>query len=116
MRERQLSLGELRWEALKSVPGQKMAYITDVACHASNLRRIKQLAANADLLFIESTFLERDVGEARRKNHLTASQAGSIARDCGAHEVIPFHFSPRYADCEAALVNEVRSAFRGVAA
>jgi ribonuclease Z len=116
MRDKQLSLGDLRRAALQPVPGQKIAYITDVACHASNLQRIRQLAANADLLFIESTFLERDVGEARRKNHLTASQAGSIARDCGAHEVIPFHFSPRYADCEAALVNEVRSAFRGVAA
>jgi ribonuclease Z len=116
MRERQISLGELRRAALQSVPGQKIAYVTDVACHASNLRRIKQLAVNADRLFIEATFLERDADEARRKNHLTARQAGSIARDCGAHEVVPFHFSPRYADCEGALVSEVQSAFRGVAA
>jgi ribonuclease Z len=115
-REDHVPLGELRSAALQSVPGQKIAYVTDVACHASNLQRIRQLAANADLLFIESAFLARDAGEARRKNHLTASQAGSIARDCGAHEVIPFLFSPRYADCEAALVDEVRSAFRGVAA
>jgi ribonuclease Z len=116
MREKELSLGELRQAALQSVQGQKIAYVTDVACHASNLQRIRQLAADADLLFIEATFLDRDRDAARRKNHLTANQAGSIARDCGAREMVPFHFSPRYADCEAALVNEARAAFRGVAA
>ena len=114
VRDKEWSLGELRRAALQSVPGQKIAYVSDVAYHASNLQRIRNLAADADLLFIEATFLERDRVEARRKNHLTASQAGSIARNCGAREMVAFHFSPRYADCEATLVNEARSAFRGV--
>jgi ribonuclease Z len=116
MHEERLALGLLRQAAVHCVPGQKIAYVSDVACHAGNLQRITRLAADADLLFIEATFLERDADEARRKCHLTARQAGSIARDSGAREIVPFHFSPRYADCEAVLVSEARAAFRGTTA
>jgi len=114
LREKRLSLGTLRQAAMQCVPGQKIAYVSDVACHAGNLQRIVSLVADADLLFIEATFLECDADEARRKNHLTARQAGSIARDSRARQIVPFHFSPRYADCEAALVSEARAAFLGV--
>jgi ribonuclease Z len=114
LRESRLSLGTLRRSAVQCVPGQKIAYVSDVASHAGNLQRIVRLAADADLLFIEATFLECDADAARRKNHLTARQAGSIARDSRARQIVPFHFSPRYTDCEAALVSEARSAFLGV--
>ena len=80
LRERRLSLGTLRHAAVQCVPGQMIAYVSDVACHADNLQRIIRLVADADLLFIEATFLECDAEEARRKDHLTARQAGSIAR------------------------------------
>jgi ribonuclease Z len=116
IREESLSLGMLRQVAVQCVPGQKIAYVSDVARHAGNVQRITRLAADADLLFIEATFLDRDADEARRKRHLTARQAGSIARDSGAREIIPFHFSPRYADCEDALAGEARAAFRGITA
>jgi ribonuclease Z len=112
--EKQLPLGDLRQAAMQCVPGQKIAYVSDVAGHASNFERISRLAADADLLFIEATFLERDAEEAERKNHLTARQAGSIARESGAHGIALFHFSPRYADCGAALVSEAMAAFQGV--
>jgi len=115
-REKRLSLGVLRQSAVQCVPGQKIAYVSDVSFHADNLRRITRLVAGADLLFIEAAFLERDADEARRKSHLTARQAGLIARDSGAHEIIPFHLSPRYAGCEAALRNEAQAAFRGALA
>ncbi len=101
---------------MQCVPGQKIAYVSDVAGHPGNFQRISRLAADADLLFIEATFLERDADEARRKNHLTAAQAGSVARQSGAREIALFHFSPRYADCGAALVSEARAAFRGLTA
>ena len=45
--------------------------------------------------------------------HLTARQAGSIARAAGAKLVIPFHFSPRYAGREAELRREVEAAWTG---
>jgi len=98
------------------VPGEKIAYVTDVAFHAENTRRIVELASQADLLYIEATFLDEDAADAARKYHLTARQAGAIARDVGARLMVPFHFSPRYTDCELRLRAEAQAAFGGVVA
>ena len=79
-----------------------------------NVARIVELARDADLLFIEAAFLERDAEHGRRKFHLTARQAGEIARAAHAGCVIPLHFSPRYAGEEkASLRAEVAAAFGG---
>ena len=94
-RERLVSLAELQ-PALRIVPGQKIAYVTDVAWHQDNAKHIVELAHGADLLYIEAVFLERDAEHGQRKFHLTARQAGEIARAAHAGSVIPMHFSPRY--------------------
>jgi ribonuclease Z len=112
---RTLAFGELR-HALELVPGQRIAYVTDVVFHDQNVTRIAGLAHGADTLFIESVFLEADVAHATQKQHLTARQAGSIARLAGARNVVQFHFSPRYADRAAALHAELEVAFRGATA
>jgi ribonuclease Z len=114
--EQRLPLGTLKEHALRLVPGEKIAYVTDVAFHAENARRIVDLASQADLLYIETTFLEEDAEDAARKYHLTARQAGTIARDAGAQVMVPFHFSPRYTDCELRLRAESQAAFGGVVA
>lgn len=106
--ERPVALGQLRRDAIRCVPGAKIAYITDVVYHADNERRIVALAQGATQLFIEAVFLDADGVHAQRKQHLTARQAGRIARLCGAHDVIPFHFSPRYTGREAELLAELR--------
>ncbi len=111
--ERVVSLADLR-PALRIVPGQKIAYVTDVAWHPDNVTRIIELARNADMLFIETAFLERDAEHGRRKFHLTARQAGEIARAALAGYVIPLHFSPRYVgDDMTCLRAEVSAAFGG---
>jgi ribonuclease Z len=111
--ERLVELGEAK-QALDIVPGQKIAYVTDVAWSHYNVARIAELAGDADLLFIEAVFLERDGAHGMRKFHLTARQAGEIARDCKARTVIPMHFSARYRDAERAmLMAEVARAFGG---
>ncbi len=112
MAERTLSLGELK-PALSIVPGSRIVYVTDVVYHAGNARRIADLAQGVDVLFIESVFLHTDADQAARKFHLTARQAGQIARWAGARAVVPFHFSPRYAEREADLRLELEQAFRG---
>lgn len=112
-RERVLPLGELKERALRVVPGQKIAYVTDIRFHEENLRRITELAGGADILFIETPFLDSDAEIAGRKNHLTAAQAGYIARQAGAKAIVPFHFSPRYAGQEGQLIAEAEAAFRG---
>lgn len=111
--ERVLPLGALKAAVLRLVPGEKICYVTDVVFHQENAQRIAALAAQATQLFIECTFLDQDADHAARKLHLTARQAGSIARAAGARLVIPFHFSPRYAGREAELRSEVEAAWAG---
>ncbi|MCR4297443.1 MAG: MBL fold metallo-hydrolase [Gallionella sp.] len=114
-RERLVSLAELK-PALRIVPGQKIAYVTDVAWREDNVARIVELARNADLLFIEAAFLQRDAEHGQRKFHLTARQAGEIASAAHAGSVIPMHFSPRYVgEDRAALRAEIEAAFGGAA-
>jgi ribonuclease Z len=116
MHERCLPLGMLKERVLQVVAGEKIAYVTDVAFHAENARRIVALASQADLLYIEAMFLDQHAQDAARKHHLTARQAGSIAREAGARVMVPFHFSPRYTDQEALLRAEAGDAFGGTVA
>jgi ribonuclease Z len=71
------------------------------------------LLGQVDLLFIESVFLDADRAQAARKNHLTARQAGQIARRVGAKAIVPFHFSPRYEGRAADLIAEAQAAWSG---
>ena len=113
--ERLVSLAELK-DALRIVPGQKIAYVTDVAWHQHNVNRTVELAHGADLLYIEAVFLERDAEHGQRKFHLTARQAGEIACSANVGAVIPMHFSPRYqGEVRNALRAEIEAAFGGVA-
>ncbi|HEX8584399.1 MAG TPA: hypothetical protein VF680_08315 [Allosphingosinicella sp.] len=104
------ALGDLR--GLLSVgPGQKIAYVTDVADTPGNRARIAELARDADTLFLESCFAAADVEQARARRHLTTVAAGEIARAAGARRIEPFHFSPRYEGEEERMLIEVAQAF-----
>src|SRR6266542_2335993 len=106
-------VSELRQLVLDIVPGQRIGYVTDLRYTEANVETLAQLLAGVDLLFIESVFLNEDRDHAARKNHLTAQQAGLIARRTGARAVVPFHFSPRYEGRSAARVAEMHSAWSG---
>ena len=107
------TVGELSHLILDVAPGQRVGYATDLRYTEANVRTLAALFADADVLFIESVFLDEDAEHGARKNHLTAAQAGRIARLAGAREVRPFHFSPRYEGREAELIDEVRAAWLG---
>ena len=107
------SVDELRPVILDVVEGRRVGYVTDLRFTEANVRVLEELLAGVDILFIESVFLEEDGDHAARKNHLTARQAGGIARRLGARFVTPFHFSPRYEGRSAALVAELQSAWSG---
>jgi ribonuclease Z len=108
------TLGELM-PALQSLPGKRIGYATDFLYTEANLAALEQLLHGVDLLFIESAFLDAEADHAARKNHLTARQAGTIARRVGAKAVVPFHFSPRYGERAAELMAEVQAAWAGSA-
>ncbi len=107
-----MPLGALR-QVASVAPGQKIAYVVDARYHAANIDRVVALAAGADVLFIEAGFLAADAAHAARKNHLTALQAGDLARRAGVRRAVPFHFSTRYRGREQAIRAEVEQGFRG---
>lgn len=109
------TVGELRPLVLDTVPGRRIGYVTDLRYTEANVEQLLRLLGDVDLLCIESVFLDADREHARRKNHLTAGQAGEIARRLRARQVVPFHFSPRYRGREAALQAEVQAAWQGAA-
>ncbi len=105
--ERRFTLGELKSTILNIVPGQRIAYVTDAANTPANAAKIVELARGADFLFIEAAFLDAEQAQASERHHLTARQAGLLARKAGVARVIPFHFSPRYQGMEEALLREL---------
>lgn len=105
-------VGELRPLVLDAVPGRRIGYVTDLRYTRDNVERLEALLAGCDLLHIEAVFADADRDQALRKNHLTAPQAGEIARRVGAKAVVPFHFSPRYRGHEAGLRDELEHARR----
>jgi ribonuclease Z len=109
--ERQVPLGELRDRVLRVVPGQKIAYVTDVVYHPANAASIEELARNADLLFIEATFAAEEEERAAEKHHLTSRQAGLLGRRAGARRIVPFHFSPKHSEDGDRLLREALDAF-----
>jgi ribonuclease Z len=86
--------------------------VTDAAPHPENRAKILQLARAADQLFIEAVFLERDRPLALASLHLTAWEAGSIAREAGVRFITPFHHSARYLSEPDVLREEVFESFR----
>ncbi len=110
------TVDELRDLVLDVVPGQRIGYVTDLRFTEANVRTLTQLLADVDLLFIESVFLHEDADQAVKKNHLTAQQAGQIARAARAKTVVPFHFSPRYEGRETALIEQALAAWSSAAA
>ncbi len=108
-----LPLGALKMRILRMEPGQKIAYVVDVVYHEDNARRIVQLAGGADLLFIETPFLDADRDRAAARFHLTARQAGLLGRRAGVKRLISMHYSARYGGELEALARESQEALTG---
>ncbi len=111
IREKRFILGELAGKIAQISPGQKITYITDVINSDENREKIIRLAQGADQLFIEAAFLECDRETAREKYHLTAREAGEIAREAGVKGLTLFHFSPRYTHMAEEIQREAMGSF-----
>lgn len=95
-------------------PGQKVVYIADVGYNNSNVGKIVKFAKEADNLYIEAAFLEKNKDIAEHKYHLTARQAGHIAGQARVKQFTLFHFSPRYTGRELLFAKEARQAYESV--
>lgn len=112
-KEKVFKLGYLVDEIATITPGAKITYITDISGSQENIEKAIRLAKDADHLFIEAVFLHRDREMARRKSHLTARDAGLIARDAEVKKLTVFHFSSRYMEHPEELTREAMDVFKG---
>jgi ribonuclease Z len=113
IQERSLRLGDLRDHLVIETPGQRLAYVVDTLFSRDNAEKIERLARNADVFYCESLFLDLDRDQATKRHHLTARQAGTLARRAGAKRLEVFHFSPRYDGQPERLYAEAAGTFRG---
>ena len=111
--DREFVLGEVKERFLTISRGQKIVYVVDVRYDEDNEAKIVALARDADVFYCESPYLEVDAEKARDRYHLTARQAGLMARKARVRELVVFHFSPRYTGRAEALEREAMEAFRG---
>jgi ribonuclease Z len=77
--------------------GQRFAFVMDTRL----CDNVYALADGADLLVIESTFLDAHAELADAYGHLTAGQAARVAATCGVRRLVLTHFSQRYDDLTA---------------
>jgi len=105
------SLGQLKEELVLISPGQKISYVVDTVYNESNKARIVDLVKDSDIFFCESPFLAEEESRGLERFHLTARQAGIIAREAGVRKLNVFHFSSRHTLRAEQLVREAKEAF-----
>ena len=71
------------------------------------------LIKQVDLLYHESTFLEKDIDLAEKTKHSTAIQAAKIAKEAKVKKLILGHYSSRYID-KNIFFNEASTIFKDV--
>ncbi|MCS6306421.1 MAG: ribonuclease Z [Nitrospira sp.] len=106
-------LGEVKERFLTISRGQKIAYAVDARYDEENEAKVVALAQGADIFYCESPYLDCDAEKARDRYHLTARQAGLMARKAQVRDLVVFHFSPRYTGQGEALEREAMEAFQG---
>ena len=95
--------------SLNPDPPKKYAYCSDTAFNPNLIQLIK----GVDLLYHESTFLEKHSKLAKITKHSTALQAAKIAKDACVKKLMLGHYSNRYSDKEA-FYKEATKIFKSV--
>jgi len=80
--------------------GRKFSYVTDTRYIPS----IANEVAGSDLLICEGMFEKELESTAIEKKHMTAQQAGIIARDANVKKMALIHYSPRYTDSDLKIL------------
>ncbi len=89
--------------------GRKFSYVTD----SLYFPEISREVAGSDLLICEGMFESALLASAVEKKHMTAEQAGKIARDAGRIRKLGLiHYSPRYTERDLkVLLDEAKAVF-----
>jgi ribonuclease Z len=87
------------------IPGVKLVYVGD----CGNPEPLREVAAGADCIVMESTYVDAESNLARQFGHLTAGTAARFAKQVGAKALILNHISRRNREYE--LRQEAQSFF-----
>lgn len=91
-------------------PSTKVAIIMDTKYNQNAI----DLAKDADLVICEATYAEKEKEYAENYKHLTASQAGTIAKKAKAKKLILTHIAQRYEQNLKYIENEAKKVFKNV--
>lgn len=94
-------------EVLTTKKGRMVVYTGDTA----ECKQVEALAAGADLLIHESTFLSEMKEKAREYRHSTAAGAARLALQAGVKKLVLMHFSKRYKDFSP-MLKEAKAIFQ----
>ena len=108
-----LEAAALAEQLLIVTPGRTLVYVADVRGSRDNREKIVELSRGADVLFCEGAFLHEDKERADETYHLTAREAGELARRAEVGRLVVFHFSPKYEGRFFELEQEALQAHRG---
>ncbi|MGB7341398.1 MAG: ribonuclease Z [Phototrophicaceae bacterium] len=88
-----------------TVKGTKVCITGDIG----RTDNIHEFVANADVLITEATFLDSERQEANQFGHITAKQAGELAKDVNIKHLLLTHVSRRYREYD--VIKEAEATF-----
>lgn len=90
--------------------GKKITIIMDTGINEN----CEKIAKNSDLLICEAVYTKAEEEKAAEYKHLTAAQAGEIAKKSKVKKLILTHLSQRYENKENLLLKEAKKIFKNV--
>jgi ribonuclease Z len=111
---KEFSTDMLKEKIIKKTAGTSIVYIVDTIYDEDTSQTMKELAKGADYLFCETSYLFSELSLAVLNCHMTALQAGYLARDSEVKKLIPIHFSRRYEGEYQKIYEEAKSVFPNV--
>ena len=95
----------------KKIKGKIISFIFDT----KECKNAYELAKDSDIAIIEATFDNELLEKAIERKHLTAEQAGLIAKKSNSKKLIITHFSQRYKNIRK-LLNQTKRVFKNTIA
>ena len=86
--------------------GRRISYVMDISPSDENMQKLIPFIKQSDHLFCEAYFLQKDRERALDRHHLTAADAGRIAREAEVGNFTITHFSPKYRNCPEDIYRE----------
>src|SRR3989338_1178938 len=90
--------------------GRKISFVYDTSIED----KIAKFVRDSDLLVCEATFHSDLEKEAKEKKHLTAEQAGEIAKKANVKQLILTHISQRYEKNLKEILDDAKKNFKNV--